>query len=96
MLLLQGQREPVDDRAQDLQKLGYPVVLLAFVNYLKEKILNTLADKRTKRHQLTVYAMEDRLEVVPLARVLRVKQLQQLQHKRLIYILASHARIHVI
>ncbi len=45
----------------------------------KEDVVDVFADEGAEAEELAVDAVEDGLEEVPLPRVLRVKQLQQLQ-----------------
>ena len=40
MLLLEGEREPVDDGAEDLQQLGHAVVSLRFVDKVVKDVVN--------------------------------------------------------
>lgn len=77
MLVLERQREPVDDRAEDLEELRDTVVPLRLVDERVEDVVDRLADEGAVRHELAVDAVQDRLEVVALARVLRVEQLEQ-------------------
>ena len=70
VFLLERQREAVDDRAQDLEKLGDAVVPLRLVHEGVEDVVDGLADEGAVGHELAVDAVQDRLEVVSLARVL--------------------------
>mmetsp|Transcript_77790 Transcript_77790/g.168251 ORF Transcript_77790/g.168251 Transcript_77790/m.168251 type:complete len:509 (-) Transcript_77790:18-1544(-) len=84
VLILQRQREAVDDATQDLEKLSNTVVRLALVDNLEEHVLDSPADEGPQGHELAIDAVQDGLEVVPLAGVLRVEQLKKLQHEVLV------------
>mmetsp|Transcript_9698 Transcript_9698/g.33508 ORF Transcript_9698/g.33508 Transcript_9698/m.33508 type:complete len:295 (+) Transcript_9698:2722-3606(+) len=47
-------------------------------------------------HELPVYPVQDGLQVVPLPGVLRVEQVQQLQHKVLVNVLLRHLGVRVL
>ena len=50
-----------------------------FVDELVEDVVDGAANERPEPHEVPVDTVEDRLEVVTLPRVLRVKQLQKMQ-----------------
>ncbi len=78
MLILEGEGKAVDDAAQDLQQLRYPVVPLHLVHKLKEDVVDGAADEGAEVQELAVDAVQGGLEEVALPRVLAVKELQQL------------------
>lgn len=96
MLLLERQREAVDDAAQNLQQLRDAVVVLGLKDEAVEHIVDGLAHEGPVHHELAVHAVQDGLQVVALARVLAVKELQQLQHKVLVDVLLGHLGVRVV
>jgi hypothetical protein len=78
VLLLEGKRETVDDRTQDLQELGNTVESLGFVGELEKDIIDGPANVRSEIQEFAVDAMEGGLEEVSLAGVFRVKKFQEL------------------
>mmetsp|Transcript_12392 Transcript_12392/g.30426 ORF Transcript_12392/g.30426 Transcript_12392/m.30426 type:complete len:213 (-) Transcript_12392:637-1275(-) len=96
VLLLQGQREPVDDGPQYLQQLSHPIVPLRLKDEAVEHVVDGLADEGPVHHELAIDAMQDGLEVVTLPWVLGVEELQQLEDKLLIDVLLGHLGICVI
>jgi hypothetical protein len=78
VLLLQGQGKAVDDGAEDLEQLGDAVVPLGVVDELEEDVVDGAADEGAQVEELAVDPVQRRLEEVPLSRVLRVEQLQEL------------------
>lgn len=84
VLGLQRQRKAVDNRAEYLEQLADAVKVLRLVDEPQEDVVDLLADKGAQPEELAVDAMQHRLEEVALARILRVEELQQLQHKLLV------------
>ena len=75
-LILQRQREAIDDTPQDLRELANAIVLLALVDNLEEDVLDRAPDEGPQGHELPVDPVEDRLQVVPLAGVFGVEELE--------------------
>mmetsp|Transcript_36944 Transcript_36944/g.117572 ORF Transcript_36944/g.117572 Transcript_36944/m.117572 type:complete len:234 (-) Transcript_36944:494-1195(-) len=96
VLLLEGQCEPVDDATEDLQQLPNTVVHLTLVDHLEERMLDALPDERAQRHELPIDAVQDRLQVVALTGVLRVKQLQELEYEVLVHITLCNLWVNII
>ena len=96
VLVLERQGEAVDDRAEDLEELGDAVVPLGLVDETVEDVVDALADEGTVGHELAIDAVQDRLEVVALARVLRVEEVEQLDQKRLVNVLFDHLRVGLV
>ena len=84
VFLLEGYGEPVDDGTQDLQELPDAVVALGLVDEAVEYVGDGLADERPVGHELSVDPVEDGLEVVPLAGVLGVEELHELEAELLV------------
>lgn len=61
VLLLERQRETVDDGAEDFEQLGDAVVAVRLVDEAVEYVVDGAADERAKRHKVAVDAMKDRL-----------------------------------
>ena len=59
----------------------------------EEDVIHVFADVGAKSDELAVDAVQDGLQEVSLPRVLAVKQLQQLHHKRLIHIPLGQRRV---
>ena len=95
VLLLQRQRKAVDDRAQDLEQLRDAVVVVALVDEAVEGVVDGAPDEGAVRHELAVHPVQDRLEVVPLARILRVEQLQHRDDRGLIDVSLRHLRVDI-
>jgi hypothetical protein len=84
VFLLEGKGEAVDDRAEYLEKLGDTIVPFSLVHKLEEDVVDGTTDKRAQIQKLAVDPVKSCLQEVALTRVLRVEQLQQLQHKLLV------------
>ena len=97
VLLLQRQRKAVDDRAQDLEQLGDAGVVHGgrLVDEAVEGVVDGAPDEGAVRHELAVHPVQDRLEVVPLARVLRVDQQDHLHDHVLVDVLLGDLRVGV-
>ena len=78
VLLAQGHREPTDYARQDVQELRGAVELEVLVGQRVEGVRDGLADHLAARDQLGVEPVQDVLEVLALARLLGVEQLQEL------------------
>mmetsp|Transcript_68021 Transcript_68021/g.142042 ORF Transcript_68021/g.142042 Transcript_68021/m.142042 type:complete len:273 (+) Transcript_68021:345-1163(+) len=78
VFILQRQREAIDDTSKDFKQLANTVVSLALVDDFEEHVLDSSADEGAEGHELAVDAMQNRLQIVPLTRILGVEELQQL------------------
>eukprot|EP00983_Pelagomonas_calceolata_P134309 1162049-Pelagomonas_calceolata.AAC.7 len=96
VLFFERHCKAVDDGAQDFQQLSDAVMALGFEDEAVEDVVDGLADEGPMYHELAVDAVQDGLEVVALARVLRVKQLQQLEDELLVDVLLGDLGIRVI
>mmetsp|Transcript_13315 Transcript_13315/g.39612 ORF Transcript_13315/g.39612 Transcript_13315/m.39612 type:complete len:303 (+) Transcript_13315:741-1649(+) len=96
VLLLQRDCEAVDDGPQDLQQLADPVVALRLVDEAVEHVGDGLADEGAVRHELAVDAVQDGLEVVALARVLRVEELDEVQAEGLVHVALGHLGVDLL
>lgn len=96
MLLLEGQGEAVDNGPEDLEQLGNTVESLGLVGELEEDVVDRPSDERPQVEELAVDAMQGGLEEVSLARVLRVKELQELQNETVVDISLRDVRVEVL
>jgi hypothetical protein len=78
VLALQGQGKAIDNRAHNLEQLWDAVVPLRLVHKRIKNVVDRLANKGAQRQKLAIQAVQRRFQKVALARVLPVKQLQQL------------------
>lgn len=81
VLLLHGQCESVDDAAEDLQQLADAAVPLRLEDEPAEDVADSLADEGAVDHELAVDAVEDGLEVLALARVPGVEEVEDAKHE---------------
>ncbi len=95
VLVLERQREPVDDAAEYLEELGDAIVSLCFVDESMKRVVYLLANVGSQTEELAVDAMQNRLEKVTLARVLAVEESQQLEQEPLIDELLGHVGLKV-
>lgn len=78
VLLLQREREAVDNGTQDFQQLGNAIEALRFVCELEEDIVDRSPNIRPEIQELAVNAVQRCFEEIALPRVLRIKQFQKL------------------
>mmetsp|Transcript_30544 Transcript_30544/g.73209 ORF Transcript_30544/g.73209 Transcript_30544/m.73209 type:complete len:292 (-) Transcript_30544:350-1225(-) len=96
MLLLHREREPIDDTAQNFEQLGNSVVCVTLVNDLEEEILDGLADEGPQGHELAVNSVKDGLQIVTLSWILRIEEIQELEHEGVVNEPFRDLRVHVI
>mmetsp|Transcript_42707 Transcript_42707/g.106473 ORF Transcript_42707/g.106473 Transcript_42707/m.106473 type:complete len:335 (+) Transcript_42707:653-1657(+) len=96
VLFLERQRKAVDDRTQDLEQLGDAVVALGGVDEPVEDVVDRLTDEGAVRHELAVDAVQDRLQVVTLARILRIEQIEELDEEGGVNVLLDHLRVRLV
>mmetsp|Transcript_13026 Transcript_13026/g.38247 ORF Transcript_13026/g.38247 Transcript_13026/m.38247 type:complete len:450 (-) Transcript_13026:566-1915(-) len=96
VLVLEREREAVDDGAEDLQQLRDAVVPLRLVDELVEDVVDGLADEGAVGHELAVDAVQDGLEVVALARVLRVEELEEPQEEVRVEVALHHLGVRLV
>jgi hypothetical protein len=78
VLLLQRQRETIDDGAEDFKELGDAIESLSLVNELEEDVVDRTTNVRAEVEELSVDAMKGGLEEIAFSWVLGVEKLQQL------------------
>ena len=87
MFFLQRKCKPVDDTPKNLKQLSNAVVPLCLIYEAVEDVIDRLPNVRSVDHELAVYAVKNSLQIVAFTRVLRVEELEQLQHKRVVDVL---------
>lgn len=79
VLLLERERETIDDGSEDLEQFCNAVVALRLVDELEEDVVDRPADEGPEVEELAVDPVERRLEKVALSGVLAVKELKELR-----------------
>lgn len=64
--------------SKDLKQLGDSIVSLLLINKLEKDVVDGASDKGTEVEEFAVDPVKGRLQEIALARILTVKQLQQL------------------
>lgn len=95
MLLLKRERESVDDRSQDLEQLRDPIMPLGFVDEVEEDVINRPPDERAEVEEFAVDTVKGRFEEVALARVFRVKELEEVEHEGLVDVSFGEVRVEI-
>merc|ERR1719197_1549479 len=88
-------RESVDDGAQDLQQLPDTVVALRLVDKAVESVADSAADETTMGHELAVNAVQNRLQVVALTRILTIEEVDELQAELLREVPLGNLALHL-
>ncbi len=89
VLVLEREREAVDDGAENLEQLRDAIVAVGFVDEAEENVVDGATDEGAKGHEVAVDTVQNGLQVVALARILRVKELEETQHKGLAKVLVE-------
>lgn len=95
MFLLQRQREPIDNAAQDLQQLRNAIMMLRLVDKAVKHVVDLFPDKGAQAQELSINPMQHRLQEVPFARVFRIEQVQQVQHELVVDVTFRNGRLEV-
>ena len=90
MLLLERYSEAVNNGAEYLEQLPYPVVSLRFVDEPVEDVAYRSSYEGPVAHELPVYPVQYGLEVVALPGVLGVEELHEVQAEVLVDVLLGH------
>jgi hypothetical protein len=80
VLLLERERESVDDRTEYFQELGDSVVSFGFVDELEEYVIDRTTDERSEVEEFAVDSVKGGLEEITLSRVFAVEKFQELQN----------------
>mmetsp|Transcript_7751 Transcript_7751/g.17863 ORF Transcript_7751/g.17863 Transcript_7751/m.17863 type:complete len:265 (+) Transcript_7751:560-1354(+) len=94
MLLFQGNRESVNNGSQNLQQFTNSIVAFRFVDKAIENIGNGPSDERSMRHELSVNAVKNCLEIVSFTWIFAIEKFHQLKTKLLIHILFGSLGVH--
>ncbi len=81
MLFSEGDRKSTDDTGEDVEKFGYSVEFIVFVDQGVELVGDGLSDHFSSWDEFGIESVEDVLKIFSFSRFLRVKQLQELLHK---------------
>ena len=60
-----------------------------------EKVLRCFADEKAKGHDLPVDPVQNRLQVVSLARILAVEEVEKTEHERLVKVLLRYLGVNL-
>jgi hypothetical protein len=78
VLFFEWQSEPVDDRSQYLKQFGNTIKTFCFVYELEENVVYRSTNIGAEVEKFAIDAMKGCFQEVPLPRILRVKQLKEL------------------
>lgn len=81
MFLFQRNGQTTSDRTQNFQQLRQTIVCLCILSDPQEQVHNLLLNISSQPQKLAINPMQDRLEVVTLSWILRVKKFQVILHK---------------
>lgn len=95
MFFLQGQRKPIDDRAQYLQKFRDSVMPLSFIDKLEKDVVDGTSNKGSQIEEFAVDAMESGLEEIAFSGVLAVKELEKVEHKSLVDVALGNVGVEI-
>ncbi len=73
VLFLQGHLEARDHRPEYFQQLGDSIMLFLFIDDFEEDMLDALTYVATKWHISSIHTMNESLQVIPFAWILRVE-----------------------
>lgn len=96
VLLLQGQSKAVDDGTENFQQLRDAVKALRLVGELEKHIVDRAANKGSEVEEFAVDTVEGGLQKVALPRVLRIKQLEKLEHKAVINVCLGDVCVEIL
>ena len=78
------QGKPIDNGSQYLKQFRYPIMTLRFIDKVEEDVIDRPPDETTKGEEFSVDPMKGGLEEIALAWIFRVKQLKEVEYKRLV------------
>jgi hypothetical protein len=84
VFFLERQRKAVDDGSENFEELGDAVMTLALIDELKKDVVDGATDKGAQIEEFAIDAVKGGLQKVTLAWVFRVKELEEVEDKRLI------------
>lgn len=95
VLLLEWQRESVNDGAQNLEKLCDPVMPLCFIDEMEEHVVDASPDGGSQIEEFPVYPMQRCLQEIAFTGILRVEKLKEVEHESLVDISLGEIRIEI-
>jgi hypothetical protein len=95
VLVLERERESIDDRTQDLKQLRDAVMSFGLVDKVEKDIIDRSPDKGAQVEEFAVDAVEGGLEEVALAWVFRVEELEEVEDERLVDVSLGEVRVEV-
>lgn len=84
VFFLERQCEAVDDGSENFQQLGDAVMTLALIYELEKDVVDGTTDKGAQVEEFAIDAMKRGLQKITLSWVFRVKELEEVEDKRLI------------
>jgi len=84
MFLFHWQRKPIDNTSQDLQQLENTIVPLSFKYKAVEDVVDGIPNEGPVHHVLAVNAVKNSLQILALAHVLGIKQVNEFHHKDMV------------
>ena len=96
MFLFQGECKTVNDTSKNLKQLRDTVVPLRLVNEPVKYVVDGLPDEGSMCHEFSIDPVQDRLEVIALARVLCVKELEELENEGIVDVLLPDLSVHLV
>ena len=70
VLILERQCEAVDDAPKNFEEFRDAVMTFGLIDEPEEYVVDRLSYERAVHHELSINAVQDRLQVVPLSRIL--------------------------
>ena len=70
VLLLERQREAVDDAPENFEEFRDAVMTFGLIDEPEEYVVDRLSYERPVHHKLSINAVQDRLQIIPLSRIL--------------------------
>jgi len=84
MFLFHWQRKPIDNTSHDLQQLGNTIEPLSFKYKAVEDVVDGIPNQGPVHHVLAINAVKNSFQILALAHVLGIKQLNELHHKDMV------------
>lgn len=84
MFVFEWESKTINDRSEDLEKLSNPVMSFRLVDKVEEDIVNRPSNEGAKIKEFAIDTVQGRLEKIALTRILRVKELEEIQDKWLV------------
>ena len=95
VLVFQGNGKTVDDGSQYFQEFCNAIMTFSLVDELEEYIIYRTANESSEVEKFAVNAMEGSLEEITFSGVLRVKEFEKVEDKRLIDVASSQVSVEI-